>query len=81
MSINIKELKTYRVFKIKEEHKKELLNGVSQRDIADKIGINEATLSRILNGKQNCSKLTARSLVILFRKEQDIDYYFERVGE
>lgn len=54
-------------------------NGKTQRDIANKIGINEQTLSRILHKKQTCSKLIAYCLTKLNDENAEISDYFEYV--
>lgn len=46
------------------------------KTIAKKIGINNCTLSRILNGKQATRYLTAYFITKLYNKEAEIEDYF-----
>lgn len=55
------------------------LKGETQRKVAEKIGITEQTLSKILNRKTNCSKMTAYCIVKINNIENEIEDYFERV--
>ena len=54
-------------------------NGVTQRRMAKNIGITEQTLSKILNRKMACSKMTAYCITKLNDSEAEIEDYFERV--
>jgi len=49
----------------------------NQRELANKIGIAEETLSRILNRKQGCGKTTAYILTKLNGSEEEVSDYFD----
>ena len=55
------------------------LKGETQRKVAEKIGITEQTLSKILNRKMACSKMIAYCIVKINNSEAEIEDYFERV--
>lgn len=55
------------------------LKGETQRKVAEKIGITEQTLSKILNKKMSCSKMIAYCIVKINNSEAEIEDYFERV--
>lgn len=54
-------------------------NGEKQKKIAEKIGITEQTLSKVLNRKMPCSKMIAYCIVKINDKEKEIEDFFERV--
>lgn len=54
---------------------------IAQKDIAEKVGITEATMSRIINNKQATTKSTAYFIVKCIDNEAEIDDYFRRKGE
>lgn len=53
------------------------LNGNTQRKVAEKIGITEQTLSKILNRKMTCSKMIAYCITKINNNENEIEDYFE----
>jgi plasmid maintenance system antidote protein VapI len=53
----------------------------SQRKAAEIIGIDEATLCRILKGKQGTQKTTAYCITKYFNNNAEILDYFEFEGE
>ena len=55
------------------------LNGDTQRKIAEKIGITEQTLSKVLNRKMACSKMIAYCITKINDNEKEVEDYFERV--
>ncbi|MBQ7798703.1 MAG: hypothetical protein IJ371_06240 [Clostridia bacterium] len=57
----------------------EKFNNVKQREIAEKVGITEFTLSRIVNQKQNTSKTTAYCIVKMIDENAEIKDYFEKI--
>lgn len=57
----------------------ETLNIENQTHFADEIGISQETLSRILNKKQNCSKVIAYSITKHYNPIKEIEDLFERV--
>lgn len=61
----------------KAEKFKEIKN-IKQIDIAREVGIAEATLSRIINKKQICSKTTAYCITKVINSEAEIEDYFEK---
>ena len=56
------------------------LKGETQRKVAEKIGVTEQTLSKILNRKMACSKMIAYCIVKINNSEAEIEDYFERVN-
>lgn len=50
---------------------------IKQSELARKIGINQSTLNRIFNQKQNCSKLMAYAIVKSINENNEISDYFE----
>ncbi len=52
----------------------------NQRRTAERIGISEATLSRILSGKQATQKTTAYCITKEFNKDAEILDYFIKEG-
>ena len=52
-----------------------------QNKIAKRIGVNKCTLSRILSGKQSCSKPVAFYITWLNTGEENIEEFFDKVGE
>ena len=55
------------------------LKGNTQKKIAEKIGITEQTLSKVLNRKMPCSKIIAYCITKINNSENEIEDYFERV--
>ena len=53
----------------------------TQRKVAEKIGITEQTLSKILNRKMTCSKMTAYCIAKAIHPEAKIEDYFVKKGE
>ena len=54
---------------------------INQSGLARKIGIAQSTLNRILNKKQNCSKLMAYAIVKTINENAEIEDYFVKKGE
>lgn len=54
---------------------------IKQREIAKMVGITEPTLSRIINNKQNTSKMTAYCIVKSINGDAKIEDFFEEKGE
>lgn len=54
---------------------------IQQRKIAKEVGITEETLSRIINQKQNTTKMTAYCITKAINNEAEINDYFNRQGE
>ena len=55
------------------------LSFVNLSGLARKIEVDRATLCRILNKKQKCSKIMALAIVKSINSKLEIDDYFERV--
>ena len=51
----------------------------NQKTTADYIGIDQSTLSRILNGKQTASKVIAYCIVKTFNCDAEILDFFDRI--
>lgn len=65
------------MYEIKDKSKLGILN-VSE--LARRIGVDRATLCRIFNRKQKCSKLMAYAVVKAINENAEIENYFERVN-
>ena len=63
-------------FKDKETFKK-----YNKTQSAKLIGLDPATLSRVINGKQECSKLVAYCITKFINADADIEDYFYKKGE
>ena len=50
---------------------------INQSELARKVGINQATLNRIFNQKQSCSKVLAYAIVKAINENNEILDYFE----
>lgn len=57
----------------------EKFNEVNQRKVAELVGITEFTMSRIVNQKQNTSKMTAYCIVKAINEDSEIEDYFEKI--
>lgn len=58
---------------------KSVMNLYNKTKVADYIGITTQTLSRIINNKQDCSKLVAYCITKFLNQDAEIEDYFERV--
>lgn len=65
------------MYKIREDIEVDFTH---QNKIAERIGVNKSTLSRILSGKQTCSKPVAFYITWLNSKKENIEEYFDKVG-
>lgn len=54
---------------------------VKQVAIAEIVGITEQTMSRIVNKKQGCSKMTAYCIAKTIHPEAKIEDFFTKKGE
>ena len=59
----------------------EKFKNINQKNISKIIGITEFTMSRIINKKQNTSKMTAYCLVKAIDENAEIQDYFIKKGE
>jgi plasmid maintenance system antidote protein VapI len=57
----------------------EKFDKIKQREIAEKVGINESTMSRIINQKQNTSKTTAYCIVKMINENAEVEEYFYKI--
>ena len=60
---------------------KEKFEIINQRELSKIVGLNEATLSRIINNKQGTSKRTAYCIAKAIKKKKKIEDYFYMKGE
>lgn len=61
------------MYKIKKE-----IKFANQRKASEEIGIAQETLSRIINGKQTCTKIMAFCIVKYLGSKNEINDYFEQ---
>lgn len=54
---------------------------INQSELARKVGINQATLNRIFNQKQSCSKVLAYAIVKAINENNEILDYFDKKGQ
>ena len=59
---------------------KEVAKTYNKEQMAKVIGLNPDTLRRVINGKQECSKLFAYCITKFLNYEAEIEDYFERVN-
>lgn len=64
------------MFLLKDVDKIQIIN---QSELARKVGINQATLNRVFNQKQKCSKLMAYAIVKSINENAEIEDYFDYV--
>lgn len=64
------------MYEIKE---KGLLEEYNKIKVAEKIGLHPDTLRKVLNKKQQCSKLVAYCITKFIDNNAEIEDYFERV--
>lgn len=67
------------MYRFKEEKRNEIVNKYKLTHIADEIGINISTLSRIINGKQTCKKVVALCITKMIDQEKEINEYFYQI--
>lgn len=60
---------------------KETARMFNKTQMAKVIGLNPDTLRRVINGKQECSKLVAYCITKFFDDEAKIEDYFVKKGE
>jgi len=66
------------MYKIKEIG---LLEEYNKVKVAEKIGLHPDTLRKILNGKQECSKLVSYCITKYIDSDAEIENYFIKVDE
>lgn len=59
----------------------ERFSNINQSKVARKVGIAAETMNRIVNNKQNCSKMTANCIAKAINKKAEIEDYFIRNEE
>ena len=67
------------MYKFRKEKRPEVKTKYKLSYIADEIGINVATLSRIINGRQTCKKVVALCITKMIKKKKEINEYFEQI--
>ena len=60
---------------------KNVMKMYNKTKVAEYIGITVQTLSRIINGKQDCSKLVAYCITKFLNQEAEIEDYFYKKGD
>ena len=60
---------------------KEVAKTYNKEQMAKVIGLNSDTLRRVINGKQECSKLVAYCITKFLNYEAEIEDYFVKRGE
>ena len=60
---------------------KEVAKTYNKEQMAKVIGLNPDTLRRVINGKQECSKLVAYCITKFLNYEAEIEDYFVKRGE
>ncbi|MBR2245696.1 MAG: hypothetical protein IKN65_00925 [Clostridia bacterium] len=60
---------------------KEVAKTYNKSQMAKVVGLNADTLRRIINGKQECSKLVAYCITKFLNSEAEIEDYFNLVKE
>lgn len=68
------------MYKIKEGKKEELLSGVRQNYVSNKIGITPVSINKALNGKE-CSRLMAYAIVKTLKSDCEVEDFFEKCNE
>lgn len=63
-------------YKFKTELKKQLLKGRTIKYVSEQIGYERSGLTKILNGKSKCKKLTAYCIVKFCDNAREIENYF-----
>lgn len=63
------------MWKFKDKEKAKMFN---KTQMAKVIGLNADTLRRVINGKQECSKLVAYCITKFLNSEAEIEEYFIR---
>ena len=66
------------MWKFKDKEKAKMFN---KTQMAKVIGLNADTLRRVINGKQECSKLVAYCITKFLNSEAEIEDYFVKKGE
>lgn len=61
--------------------RQDIVDVFNQSAIAREVGLNIATVNRIFNGKQGCSKMTAYCISKTINSNAEIEDYFKKKGE
>lgn len=64
------------MWKFKDKEKAKMFN---KTQMAKVIGLNADTLRRVINGKQECSKLVAYCITKFLNSEAEIEDYFKKI--
>lgn len=60
---------------------KEMAKTYNKVQMANVIGLSPDTVRRVINGKQECSKLVAYCITKFLNSESEIEDYFDKKGE
>lgn len=60
---------------------KEVAKAYNKEQMANVIGLSPDTVRRVINGKQDCSKLVAYCITKFLNSESEIEEYFIKKGE
>ena len=60
---------------------KEIAKTYNKEQMANVIGLSPDTVRRVINGKQDCSKLVAYCITKFLNSESEIEEYFIKKGE
>lgn len=69
------------MYKFKKELKSKIKNGLTDADMAEKIGISREYLSYILNNRYNCRKTVAYCIVKIANSDYEIEDFFDKIEE
>lgn len=64
------------MWKFKDKEKAKMFN---KTQMAKVVGLNADTLRRVINGKQECSKLVAYCITKFLNSEAEIEDYFKKI--
>lgn len=67
------------MYRFKEEKKEEIINKFKISYIAEQVGISLSYLSRVINGKKNCTKVVAYCITKMVDNDKEVDYFFEKL--
>ena len=68
------------MYTFKTLQKEELLSGRTITYVSQLIGLSNPHLTNILNGKINCTKVTAYCIVKVLHKDKEIEDFFIRAS-
>jgi plasmid maintenance system antidote protein VapI len=74
-----KERKMSNMYKFRAEKREEIINKFKISYIAEQVGISLSYLSRVINGRKNCTKVVAYCITKMVDSEKEVDYFFEKI--